>query len=69
MFELDLHDRFEVAKARQAIIISEIFAARKARQQAAELLSERKALRRFHVMFRVRRWLHRWLPGVARVML
>lgn len=69
MFQFDMYERLEAAKARQAMIVSDIRAARMAQQQVAELLKERKALRRFHIMFRVRRWLHRWMPRVARVML
>lgn len=69
MFQLDTFERFEVAKARQAMIVAEVRADRKAQRQVAELLKERWALRRFRVMFRVRRWMHRWMPGVARVML
>lgn len=69
MFQFDMFERLEAAKARQAMIVSEVFAARKAQQQVSALLLERKALRRFQVMFRVRRWMHRWMPRMARVML
>jgi hypothetical protein len=69
MFQFAMQDRLEMAKAHQAMIVSEVRAARMAQRQVAETLKEQKALRRFQMMFRVRRWMHRWMPRVARVML
>jgi hypothetical protein len=57
------------AKLHQEMLQREFHLKARDREQLRTLMAERTAQRQFRLMYRVRHWLHRLAPGLARTML
>lgn len=69
MFDYNLSQGYEMAKARQDMLLAEFQSRREERLLAQSLLKERANERRFRFHYVLRHVLHRAAPGLARIML
>ncbi|HYF79974.1 MAG TPA: hypothetical protein VD973_22915 [Symbiobacteriaceae bacterium] len=69
MFDYNLSQGYEIAKARQDMLLREFQSRREERLLAQTLRKERANERRFRFNYVLRHWLHRTAPGLARIML
>ena len=66
MFEYNQPYGFEMAKLRQEMMLREYLTMQRERRQAREATAEQETLRKFRLMYRVRHWMHRIVPALAR---
>lgn len=66
--EYNLSQSYEIAKLRQEMLLREMKEARRAARMARPFEAELAAERRFRLMYRIRRLVHRMVPGLARVL-
>ncbi|HWI52088.1 MAG TPA: hypothetical protein VNT01_08095 [Symbiobacteriaceae bacterium] len=59
-------ERYELAQLQQQMLTARLTTAANQNLLARTLLQERAAERRFLAMYRVRHWLHRMAPRIAR---
>lgn len=68
MFEHNQSLSYDVAKLRHEQLVREIQEACREAQLACEATADQKAVAKFRLMYRVRRFMHRVVPALARVM-
>ncbi|HWI66444.1 MAG TPA: hypothetical protein VNT75_31835 [Symbiobacteriaceae bacterium] len=66
MFEYNQSHAYEMVMYRHQQVVLQIQEDRRNRRLALEATAEQKALRKFRVMYRVRHWMHRVVPALAR---
>jgi|GEM_PF-4064615 len=69
MFEHNQSHSYELVKLRHDLMLREVERNRRDREFAAALAAKHQGPRRFNVIYRVRCWMHRMVPGLARLML